>query len=106
MSESTIHVAIGNSDDRLSQAEWAEFYRQVDLFVRAAATTVHGAWASLPTAPFQNACWAITADPEPARDLQGALRRCAARYRQDSIAWTEAVPQFLVPTGGGLFGGR
>lgn len=98
MTEPTIFVSIGNSDDELSQAEWATYYRDCDLGIRSAAKAVHGAWASDPTAPWQNACWAFSVDSYAiSKDLQLALAIHAKRWRQNSIMWAEAVPVFLEP---------
>ena len=99
----SIYVTIGNSDDRLTQAEYAEFHHRVDLLIRGAVEdrggTIYGAWVSPSTEPFQNACWCFGppqdwgAPDETA--LRVGLRVLALHYRQHSIAWAEAEPEFL-----------
>ena len=106
----TIYVAIGNSDDRLTQREWAAFHDLVDREFRhyeadVDGITVHGRWASLPTAPHQNACWAFSVDTSVCTIWEGeggmreylreSLSEFARRYRQHSIAWSEAPVEFL-----------
>lgn len=106
----TILIAIGNSDDKLTQREWADFYATVDLLIRDTVEddvadeggVVHGRWASLPTAPYQNAAWSFT---PPTRDwdgpdgieayLRGELATLARAYRQDTIVYTTGVTVFI-----------
>lgn len=101
----TVYISIGNSDDKLPQLEWAQFARAVDQAVTDAArwvgTQVHGRWYSLPTEPWQNACWCVDIDPAMTsviEDLRNALAQMAGEWGQDSIAWAEATTEFLRPT--------
>lgn len=109
---STVYVSIGNSDDKLTQAEWSMYYQRVDRVVRHAAATVYGAWVSPSAEPFQNACWAIeltaatasadvvTRDGQvthPQAWLRDRLAELATRYHQDSIAWADATTTFITP---------
>lgn len=99
----TIFVSIGNSDDKLTQVQWSQFYETVDEEIRAAVEdsvgTIFGAWTSDTTDPWQNACWAFTfghRTPDEARDwLRGRLGLYAQNWRQDTIAWTEGTPEFI-----------
>lgn len=92
----TIHIAIGNTDNRLTQQEWADFATLVDRFLTQHAHEIHGAWFSLPNAPWQNACWAFTVESGDARiKIEFGLRDLLLRYRQDSIAWNESETTFL-----------
>jgi len=94
----TVYVSIGNSDDKLTQAKWAEFYRAVALAVRHFSITVHGQWVSEPASAWQNACWCIEIDDDGAGYLRGHLGALAGTYDQDSIAWAEAVTAFISPS--------
>lgn len=94
----TTYVTIGNSDDGLSQEEWAEFYSSVDHHVRRHARTVFGAFVSEPTSPYQNACWAAEIHPEERALLMPALGAIAAAFRQHSIAWVEGPVHFIPAT--------
>nr|WP_221374389.1 hypothetical protein [Actinoplanes polyasparticus] len=92
----TVYVTIGNSDDKLGQADWATFRSATDDLIRRAAHEVHGAWVSPSADPWQNACWCfeITDDPDAdyckTRWLRGRLENLAGAYGQDSIAWARA----------------
>lgn len=97
-----VYVSIGNSDDKLTQQEWSEFVSAVeDMLYDAPDLPVmrrHGAWVSRSDAPWQNACWCVEFAAEAdALAVRRELRRCAADYRQDSIAWAVAETEFLTP---------
>lgn len=89
----TVYVSIGNSDDKLTQADWATFHGVVDAAIRRVAHRVHGAWLSGSADPWQNACWCFVLVPgSDVTWLRGQLANTAKAYQQDSIAWAE-VPE-------------
>lgn len=83
----TVYISIGNSDDKLTQAEWAAFYAHVRMAIRPAVDMVHGEWVSDPTSRWQNACWCVDIDDNVSRYLRADLGKIGVTYRQDSIAW-------------------
>ena len=96
----TIYVSIGNTDDKLRQAEWAAFVSTVNAVV--SGFHLYGEWYSRPDSWVQNACWCLEL-PDESQSLQETILRAAlvdiARsYRQDSIAWAEAQVEFLSPS--------
>jgi hypothetical protein len=102
MSTTTIYISIGNSDDKLSQADWSSYVldvdRAFDASVRYNGARVHGRWYSHPVEPWQNACWCAEWDAELAHVVDALKRKLAAlgrEYRQDSIAWAEATTEFI-----------
>ena len=96
-----VYISIGNSDDKLSQAEWANFVREVEEEIDSRTVGVHGRWFSSPRSPFQNACWCIELDHVKAAWIRRELARLARVYRQDSIAWAEApATEFISPEAG------
>ncbi len=101
-----VSFAIGNSDDKLSQAGWAEFVAETHVAVDTAiegAGQIHFAGYSPPAAPWQNAVWVIDLGPDAdeAKCARGALRaqlaQLAGRFKQDSIAWWEAGEAEMIP---------
>lgn len=93
-----VYVAIGNSDDKLTQAQWSHFCQEVDDAVRQEASEVHGEWYSPPAMQYQNACWSIVFnDRSRTPRLQDRLARLADKYDQDSIVWSEANVTFIRP---------
>ena len=91
----TVHVSVGNSDDRLTQRAWANFCAAVDAAVATHADSVHGAFHSLPNGPWQSACWGFEAR-EPSRSiLRAELARLGREYDQHSVAWNESTTETL-----------
>lgn len=90
---------IGNSDDTLTQARWADFYQKTAMRIDSYALETHGSWVSKPTDPWQNACWCIVPfSDDDADTLKRRLSDLAAEFGQDSIAWAEATTEFIKPT--------
>lgn len=95
----TVYVTIGNSDDKLSQSEWAHFYAAVAGSINMHACRLHGRWLSPSDEPWQNACWCIEIEPRRVDRLRRQLAEHAVTFGQDSIAWAEApAVEFLRPT--------
>lgn len=87
-----VYISIGNSDDKLSQREWAKFIANVETVIVEYAVDMHGNWYSQSDSPYQNACWCIQAPsdfPSLMTAFQDELMATAKEYRQDSIAWAE-----------------
>lgn len=87
------YISIGNSDDKLTQAEWSAFCLDVAVEV-AGLGHVHGAWFSVPNSPWQNACWCVEfsgPDPQAEANVVAEAKRVVAeltmKWRQDSISW-------------------
>ncbi len=94
----TVYASIGNSDDKLTQAQWAQFHEIFAALIRKGADRVYGDWHSLPNSPWQNACIAFEITAANAERLKAALADLATEFAQDSIAWAEAAgTQFLGP---------
>jgi hypothetical protein len=92
-----VYISVGNSDDKLTQRDWADFVHRVGRAVRHYGPDVHGFWLSPPDSPWQNACWCVQADEHAAWPLadriaawKSELGRLAREYGQESIAWAEA----------------
>jgi hypothetical protein len=90
-----VYLSIGNSDDKLSQAEWCQY--GIEMIARVVSIGhTHGAWYSLPHTPYQNACWCVEftsdADAAEARKVATEVRK---KYRQDSVAWAVAETEFI-----------
>lgn len=91
-----VYISIGNSDDKLTQAEWAAYVAEMLGGVVSLGHT-HGAWYSLPHTPYQNACWCVEfAAGRQVLEAQESAIEIRKKYRQDSVAWAEAeVTVFL-----------
>jgi hypothetical protein len=91
----TVVIQIGNTDDKLTQPEWASFYEHIDRLVELMAVRVHFAGASGSTQPWQNACWVAEIKPSEVTTLERSLEPIRLRYRQDSIAVTYGTTRFV-----------
>lgn len=92
----TITIQIGNSDDKLTQKEWAEYVKFVGLAVETYAAIIYFSGFSLGGAPWQNAAWVLTPNSDiDAQHLRRQLSQIRVEYRQDSIAWTEGQTDFI-----------
>ena len=92
-----ITVQIGNTDDKLTQREWSQFFHRVDGVIRDAAHNVYFSGHALPAAPWQNGCWCFDVNSKITRlYLERVILTIAKNYRQESVAWTEGETDFLL----------
>jgi hypothetical protein len=89
MPEVTVYVTIGNSDDKLTQREWASFCDEVFTLINETAVEIHGQWFSAPDSPYQNACICAVVESYDVMDLRTELGELRAKFRQESVAWAE-----------------
>lgn len=94
----TITVQIGNSDNRLPQVDWSQFYHSTEDIIKAHAHRVHFSGTSHPADPWQNAAW-VFAPGEDTRQLKRDLAALCSRFGQDSIALTEGETEFIMKAG-------
>lgn len=95
----TITLQIGNTDDKLSQAEWADFYETIDRAISQTARRLHFSGSPPSHDPRQNACWVFDLDgPEESENhtrLREKVAQARAQFRQDSIAWTAGTTELI-----------
>jgi len=94
MNKITLIIQIGNSDDKLTQKEWADFCNNINFTVLKFGD-VHFTGGSKWDAQWQNACWIFNAYKEDIPDIKSLLKMDRERYRQDSIALTIGETQFI-----------
>lgn len=102
-----VYITAGNSDDKLTQAEWADLCGRISHLVNPDHDLTHavlGKWFSLPNEPWQNACWCVRIDapgekPEDVEHCANVIRTelgvLAHVFRQDSIVFAVAEPELL-----------
>lgn len=96
MTAVTVYISIGNSDDKLTQAEWLDFIQDMRVFVVGQADQIWGEWFSAPDSRYQNACWGVEfRDQETADFARSQAKRVRGNYGQDSIAWAVAETEFV-----------
>jgi hypothetical protein len=93
-------IQIGNSDDKLTQAEWSEFVADVQDMIVHSNYTIHFHGLSVGSAPWQNACWVLGFQNNLAaiikiNTLRHDLEKLVRKYHQDSIALTLGDTEFV-----------
>lgn len=82
----TISVLIGNSDNRLTQGDWATMLAQLETIVNSTCTAVHFSGTSDPYAVWQNACAVGEIEIEKLPELRAKLGKVCDMFNQESIA--------------------
>ena len=95
MKTECVVIQIGNSDDKLTQKEWAQYNFHVTTMLHGFAIETHFAGASNGTASWQNACWVVVIPRDERESLFVNLRGIAKQFRQDSIAVMVGETEFL-----------
>ncbi len=103
MDHVTISILIGNSDNKLSQADWADYISNVNVLLQGEGK-IHFVGYTGPTSERQSACWVLEGSfivgPQNnlALDrLRLGLSVLAAKYHQDSIAFVVGTTHFITP---------
>ena len=91
----TVSIQIGNSDNKLTQSEWGAFCNEVHALILAHEGQIHFSAPSVGWADWQNAAWVFVIDEEQAIYLQRYLSVVRAKYKQDSLAWTQGETIFI-----------
>jgi hypothetical protein len=101
------YISLGNSDDKLTQREWADFIAITREFLTGNPGSslggkfwqVHGEWYSRPDHPWQNANFCVEINVEDEQYLLDQMYVLAETCRQDSIAVVIGHPVFVGPGG-------
>lgn len=79
-------IQIGNSDDKLTQAEWAEFVENVRCILKGKCIETYFFAPSPGDKPWQNACWVVSVLEKDVEWLRLELVAARKKYKQDSVA--------------------
>ncbi|HWC61467.1 MAG TPA: hypothetical protein VHC44_17375 [Verrucomicrobiae bacterium] len=91
----TTVVQIGNSDNKLRQAEWARFVQRVNAIVQEHADTIHFFGGPENWAAWQKVCWVFDCDELRAAELNIRLGELRKEFQQDSVAVTRGETEFV-----------
>jgi hypothetical protein len=91
----TVTIQIGNSDDKLTQREWASLIHDAGLEIWSSCVHTHFSGGSASNAKFQNYAWVVDMDERGIEALKPKLTEIRKHFKQDSIAWTEGETKFL-----------
>jgi|GEM_PF-1614689 len=83
----TITLCIGNSDDKLTQKEWATFIKEIENLLGCGTNdNVQFSGFSSPDAPWQNACYVFGLEEIEIDYFKDRMRIILRSYDQDSAA--------------------
>ncbi len=89
----TLTIMIGNSDDRLTQAQWSEFCQRIDDVCRGYQK--HFAASSDGKQPWQNACWVFDIPADMIDRFKRRIKEIRKIYRQESVAIVHGSTEFI-----------
>jgi hypothetical protein len=92
----TVTIQIGNSDNKLTQKEWARFINEAlkeisDIW----SNKIHFSGGSSAESPWQNYCWVVECDASRINDLKESLSILGKQFNQDSVAFTTGETEFV-----------
>lgn len=94
----TLYISIGNSDNKLTQEEWADYCSELKWVAEGAISVekIYGIWYSASDSKHQNMCVALECSNDIV--LKKILSKLCKTFRQDSIAVAYATTAFVTPT--------
>lgn len=95
MSEKTLVIQIGNSDNKLSQREWKDFCNYIHKSVEEYSNRIHFSAPSVGWADWQNAAWIFSIHDKNVSYLLVDLENIRIMFRQDYIALTIGTTEML-----------
>lgn len=98
MSQTAI-IAIGNSDNKLTQLQWVSYIKNVNYTVMDYSDKIYFHGFAAPNVEWQNAAWIfdLADDPQDEHNLIKDLQRIAYIYNQESIALVIGDTIFVKP---------
>lgn len=84
----TVTIQISNSDNKLTQGEWAQFITEMRRAIQENCDKVHFIGGSDTFAPWQNACWVVAVPDENLERFRSIIVGVRRAYYQDSVALT------------------
>lgn len=94
-----VYVSWGNSDDKLTQAEWSAMCVRVVDEIQQRGLVVHVIGYSAPASVWQNACAGFEVDDSCTDELKQALGEICGRFRQDGIVWAPVPALEMISSG-------
>ena len=94
-----VSVQAGNSDNKLTQGEWAKFAAELSEILAHYEVARHFHGGPPTTAPWQNVCIVIELADANVREnmdtLFDKLAVCRAKHKQDSVCVLWGLPTFV-----------
>lgn len=91
----TVTIQTGNTDNKLTQQEWAMLVKLLADQIRIYAKEIHFFGGAENWAMWQNAAWVILIAPPQLDVLKAKVKEVREECKQDSVAWTEGETLFI-----------
>lgn len=91
----TVIIQIGNTDNKLTQTEWAHFVEAIRRLVTDHARRIHFGGGSSYDDPWQNACWVAEVTDSSIDAFRQALTETRNSFQQESVAFTVGETEFV-----------
>lgn len=91
----TIVVQIGNSDNKLRQADWARFVQRVGGIIREHSGTIHFFGGPENWAAWQKVCWVFDCEEARLGNFKIRIAETRKEFLQDSAAVTIGETEFV-----------
>jgi hypothetical protein len=91
----TIVVQIGNSDNKLRQAEWADFVQRVGGIIHEYAESIYFFGGPENWSVLQRVCWVFDCEESHLPAMKPRLADARKEFRQDALAFTEGETEFI-----------
>jgi hypothetical protein len=91
----TLVVQIGNSDNKLRQADWARFVQRTGAIIQEYAAIIHFFGGPENWATWQKVCWVFDCEEARIGNLKLRLAETRKEFLQDSAAVTQGETEFV-----------
>ena len=91
----TVTIIAGNSDNKLSQKDWANLVSHLARVIAVRASAHEFTGGPDTASPFQNFAWVVRIDDDEAEQLRGEIKAIRSHYRQNSVAWISGNTEFI-----------
>ena len=92
----TITIQIGNTDDKLTQEEWASFVGTISALLEDSNASIHFFGAPPNYERWQNAAWVFVAEDWISEQaVKSEVVDIRKLFKQSYLAWTEGVTEFI-----------
>lgn len=82
----TICIEIGNTDNKLTQQEWAKFVNEIHSAIVRWCNEIHFSAPSVGWADWQNAAWIFICNKNMVKYLRADITEIRKKYNQESVA--------------------
>ena len=91
-----VAILIGNSDDRLTQAQWANYVNTMRHQISRHVEEIHCESLTASDSSRQSACFVVsTMNTASKSGLRSAVIQVRRQFNQDSVAWLEGKTELI-----------